>query len=71
MEVNFRLGASPARREELERFLAEPTRSNLEQLDPDSSATAVLVAFIVKEALCLYTSTKTVYRRFHMETKED
>ncbi|KAL2052296.1 hypothetical protein ABVK25_007455 [Lepraria finkii] len=59
MEVNLRPGASPAWREELDRFLAEPTRSNLEQLDPDSSATAVLVAFIVKEALRLYHSTKT------------
>ena len=71
MEVNFCPGASPAWREELESFVAEPTRSNLEQLDPDSSATAVLVALIVKEALRLYPPTKTVYRRFHMETKED
>ena len=33
MEVNSRPGASPAWREELEHFLTEPTRSNLEQLD--------------------------------------
>ena len=66
IEVAFREGALPDWRLELVRFIEDPTGDKLKFASCDKS---IPVEFIIKEALRLYPSTKSVYREFRMETK--
>ena len=52
-------------------FLADPTKSNFDQLHLNSAPTAASVGFIVNEALRLYPSTKGVYGKSFMQTKKN
>ena len=64
IEVAFREGALPDWKLELIRIVEDPTRDKLESASCD---TPVPVKFIIKEALRLYHSTKSVYREFRIE----
>lgn len=66
IEVAFREGALPDWQLELVRFLEKPNKDKLKSASDDTS---ISVESIVNEALRLYPSTKSVYREFHMATK--
>ena len=66
IEVAFREEALPDWKTVLVRFVEDPARDKLESASCDTS---VPVELIIREALRLYPSTKSVYRDFRVEGK--
>ena len=69
LQVTFVEGVPPMLRSVLVQFLANPTSTNRKKLVHSPEASAVSVDLIVKEALRLYPSVKSVYRQFHMDNR--
>lgn len=67
--MTFVEGVSPTLRSVLAQFLANPTTTARKELVHSPETSTVSVDLIVKEALRLYPSVKSVYRQFHMDNR--